>query len=146
MTGSCSLFRFFPCLLLSLSFSQDVTWNKERLAVIVYRSLRLAALRRSSVLLRSASLDFAKLRLGLLAILLSDDTLEFCFVIIVCKNTSKHPPNPLFRLKHYNGTSRAPSPTNEHPAPHKRQARKTGRASPSPTNELLPQNIPPRSS
>ena len=64
----------FPMTVTSFSFSQDVTRNKEKLLVTVYRSLRHAALRRSSVLLRSASLDFAKLRLGLLAILLSDDT------------------------------------------------------------------------
>ena len=77
-----SMFLFLPVKkpigLLNMTI---VVWNRKRLAVSVYRSLRRAALRRSLVLLRSASLDFAKLRLTSFA---QDDTLKVYFEVGVC--------------------------------------------------------------
>ena len=63
MTGSCSLVRLpYDCYFL-YSFSQDVTRNGKRLSITVRRSHRHFASLHSSVLLHSAMLHSARLRL-----------------------------------------------------------------------------------
>ena len=104
---------FSPMTVTSFSFSQDVTWNKEKLLVSVYRSLRHAALRRSLVLLRSASLDFAKLRLTSFA---QDDTLEFCFVCIFIDAHRKTSPRGHPECAFRNGGSKHDCTTSGKPA------------------------------
>ena len=76
--GWCSLFAQ-TCVFLWRLCIWNSSFSREKLLVIVRRSRRHSALLHSSVLLRSASLAYAKLRglRGLLAILLSDDRLKF---------------------------------------------------------------------